>query len=179
MSKSNSNIYRNIALGVRTIKMTEETLRALFKDYLSEQNIHSSGNTTLSKLSTEAGGNLEEVKISDKNIGAFRDTARKYDISYALMQDKTNTPPTWIIFFKADKDSRDCFERAFKEFSEKELTQNQEPIINVENIKAVDIIREKPLKESVPQKDAPNQEHQNHQAHDTPDIEPPFVGEER
>ena len=60
-------------------------------------------------------------------IKAFESTAKKYGIDFALKKDSTETPPRYFVFFKG-RDA-DALTAAFKEFSAKKLTQEQNPSI--------------------------------------------------
>ena len=37
---------------------------------------------------------LDSIEVSDRNIGDFLNTARKYDVDFALKRDKSTSPPT-------------------------------------------------------------------------------------
>ena len=54
------------------------------------------------------------VEVSDRNIGDFLKTARKYDVDFALKRDKSTEPPTYHVFFSAAK--TEDFKRAFSEY---------------------------------------------------------------
>ena len=64
---------------------------------------------------TKQGASLANVEVSGDDIGTFKRTARKYNIDFSLKRDDSETPPKWIVFFRA-KDSQ-AIESAFKEFS--------------------------------------------------------------
>ena len=66
-------------------------------------------------------------RLPEGNIKAFEHTAKKYGIDFALKKDATETPPRYLVFFKG-RDA-DALTAAFKEFSEKKLTQEQKPSI--------------------------------------------------
>lgn len=63
------------------------------------------------------GAGVTNIEITDANIGSFEPYARKYGIDFALKKDATETPPKWLVFFKA-KDA-DAMTAAFKEFTAK------------------------------------------------------------
>ncbi len=72
------------------------------------------------------GASLENIEISSDNIGTFKRTARKHNLSFALKRNNAETPPRWIVFFKA-KDSK-ALEAAFSEYSRSVLKQkNRNP----------------------------------------------------
>lgn len=57
---------------------------------------------------------LDSIEVSDRNIGDFLKTARKYDVDFALKRDKSTEPPTYHVFFSAAK--TEDFKRAFSEY---------------------------------------------------------------
>ncbi|MDL2258993.1 PcfB family protein, partial [Eubacteriales bacterium OttesenSCG-928-K08] len=61
------------------------------------------------------GGTLQNIEIADENIKAFEPVARKYGIRYKLVKDASETPPKWMVFFRA-KDA-DAMTAAFREFA--------------------------------------------------------------
>lgn len=58
---------------------------------------------------------MSDIEITGNNIGDFKRIARKYNVGYALKRDDSETPPKWLVFFKA-KDT-DSLMAAFKEYS--------------------------------------------------------------
>jgi hypothetical protein len=67
------------------------------------------------KSLTKQGASLSNIEISGDNIGAFQKTARKYNVDFALKRDDSESPPKWLVFFKA-KDA-DALTAAFSEYS--------------------------------------------------------------
>ena len=53
--------------------------------------------------------------ILENNIGSFLNTARKYDIDYALKRDSSTTPPTYHVFFETSRSEN--FQKAFSEYA--------------------------------------------------------------
>ena len=43
---------------------------------------------------------LSNIEITNKNIGSFNRTAKKYEIDFALKKDRTKEPPLYYVFFK-------------------------------------------------------------------------------
>ncbi len=82
-------------------------------------------------------GKLENIKITDSNIKDFLQTAKKYDIDFALKKDKSTSPATYHIFFESSHTEN--FKKAFSEyalgikksFDKKSVTQ----VVNREQIK--------------------------------------------
>lgn len=72
---------------------------------------------TFRQLEDKSQSKLENIEITENNIGSFLDTARKYDVDYALRRDKSTEPPTYHVFFSAGKS--DDFKKAFSEYADK------------------------------------------------------------
>ena len=163
MAKQSNDVGEAIMLSMRGAAISGEALQAMLREYLNNRkNIQSEGKTTLAKLAAEAGNKLDNIKISDKNIGDFIYTARKYGISFALKRDSNTNPPTWFVFFKQDKGSKDAMERAFREYANK---QTETPIITTETFDDIDI--EMPHEKDEPAKE----QNQEFEMSDLPDLE--------
>lgn len=67
------------------------------RDFLSGK-MQKSGKKRYGKLAKS--GKLENIKITDSNIKDFLQTAKKYDIDFALKKDKSTSPATYHIFLK-------------------------------------------------------------------------------
>ena len=119
-----------VALSVKGAKLTAEMLQKAIKAMLAqakkqqEKQLH--GKQTLKQLAKQNAG-LSNIEITEGNIKAFEQTAKKYGIDFALKKDSTETPPRYLVFFKG-RDA-DALTAAFKEFSAKKLTQEQKPPI--------------------------------------------------
>ena len=117
-----------VALSVKGAKLTAETLQKAIKAMLAQakkqQEKQPHGKQTLKQLAKQNAG-LSNIEITEGNIKAFEQTAKKYGIDFALKKDSTETPPRYLVFFKG----RDVLTAAFKEFSAKKLTQEQKPSI--------------------------------------------------
>lgn len=115
------------------VKVTKDILKELCQRFLENKQSH--GVKTYGELANH--GKLESIEITENNIGDFLNTARKYDIDFALKRDTSSSPPIYHIFFSSGNSEN--FRRAFHEyvvgmqekFSEKSVSQ----IINREQIK--------------------------------------------
>ena len=58
---------------------------------------------TFKQLENKCKSKLESIEVTENNIGDFLSTARKYDLDFALKRDKSTTPPTYHVFFSANK----------------------------------------------------------------------------
>lgn len=119
-----------VALSVKGAKLTAETLQKAIKAMLAQakkqQEKQPHGKQTLKQLAKQNAG-LSNIEITEGNIKAFEQTAKKYGIDFALKKDSTETPPRYLVFFKG-RDA-DALTAAFKEFSARKLTQEQKPSI--------------------------------------------------
>jgi hypothetical protein len=67
------------------------------------------------KSLAKQGASLTNIEIKSDNIGSFTKTARKYNVDFAVKRDDSESPPKWLVFFKA-KDI-DALTAAFNEYS--------------------------------------------------------------
>ena len=124
---------KTIALSIKATKLTAKLLQAVLKRLLAQakkelekQAAPKKGQQTIRQLMKHNTG-VSNIEITDDNIKAFSDTAKKYGIDFALKKDATETPPRYLVFFKG-RDA-DVLTAAFKEFSAKKLTQEKRPSI--------------------------------------------------
>ena len=119
-----------VALSVKGAKLTAEMLQKAIKAMLAQakkqQEKQPHGKQTLKQLAKQNAG-LYNIEITEGNIKAFEQTAKKYGIDFALKKDSTETPPRYLVFFKG-RDA-DALTAAFKEFSAKKLNKEQKPSI--------------------------------------------------
>jgi hypothetical protein len=115
---------KSVVLTTKAAKLTGRGLAILMFSALRKMRSRNikEGKQTVRQLSK--GGSLESIEISDSNIRAFEPFARKFGVSYALRRDNTETPPRWLVFFRA-KDAA-ALEGAFKAFSAKMVTRGNE-----------------------------------------------------
>lgn len=123
---------KTIALSIKATKLTAEVLQKSIRFMLSQmknelekaQTAQPKGKQTLRQLMKQNAG-VSNIEITESNIKAFEATARKYGIDFALKKDVSETPPRYLVFFKG-RDA-DVMTAAFREFSQKKLTQEQKP----------------------------------------------------
>ena len=111
-----------VALSVKGAKLTAEMLQKAIKAMLAQAKKQQEKQTH-----AKQNAGLSNIEITEGNIKAFEQTAKKYGIDFALKKDSTETPPRYLVFFKG-RDA-DALTAAFKEFSAKKLTQEQKPSI--------------------------------------------------
>ncbi len=107
---------KTIALVIKTAKLDANVLKAAMRMYLNHckqkaQKTH--GKTSVKKLVGEGVG-VSSIEVTDGNIKAFERIAKKYNVDFAVVKDKTTNPPKYVVFFKG-RDA-DVVAQAFKEF---------------------------------------------------------------
>jgi len=107
---------KTVALSIKGAKLTGRLLAKAMRAFLkrAREPTAKHGRQSVKSL-TKHGASLTNIEIPGDDIGTFKRTARKYNIDFALKRDDSETPPKWIIFFKA-KDNV-ALEAAFKEYS--------------------------------------------------------------
>ena len=73
---------------------------------------------------------LSNIEITNKNIGSFNRTAKKYEIDFALKKDRTKEPPLYYVFFKGRDEER--ISMAFNEYSQKILKREEKKSVREE-----------------------------------------------
>lgn len=111
-----SGIRKTIDLSVKAEKITSDILVSAMQEFLNG-NAEKKGRMTFRQLEDKSQSKLENIEITENNIDSFLDTARKYDVDYALKKDKSTEPPTYHVFFSAGKS--DDFKKAFSEYADK------------------------------------------------------------
>ena len=101
---------KTIDISVKAEKITSDVLKSAMQEFLNGRT-EKKGRMSFSQLENKSGGKLDSIEVSDKNIGDFLSTARKYHIDFALKKDKSTNPPTYHVFFSAGK--TDDFKKAF------------------------------------------------------------------
>ena len=138
------DLEKSVALMFRGSRLTGEALKEAIRDYLNNR-AEPKGMISLSSLE-KGGTKLENIQITEQNIGNFLGVARHYGVDYALKRDIATSPPTYYVFFKAN--SAADMKRAFLEYAAKE--QKKENYIQREklfNRQRNDIAKESPQRE--------------------------------
>lgn len=140
---------KTIALSVKAAKLTGTVLKAVLRKFLEEQAKAKQKSKTKSaqpkhgkqtmKQLMEQNTQLTNIEVTDGNIKSFEKVARKYGIDFSLKKDATETPPKYIIFFKA-KDI-DVMTAAFKEYTKDDLKKTNKPSLRKRLAKAVETVR--------------------------------------
>lgn len=101
----------------------------------AKKNVYRPGKKSLNKL-MEEGSDLTNIEITDSNIKSFEKVARKYGIQYSLKKDKSETPPKYIVFFRAKHS--EVMKTAFKEYTDVVLPKSRKTSIRKRLQKAID-----------------------------------------
>ena len=115
---------RSVTLAISTTKLTGRVLKAAITKYLnylkeasrskSSPGVYPKGKQSVKQLVGQ-GQSVDNIEISYRNIKDFDRVARKYGVDYAVKKDRAETPPKYLVFFKA-KDI-DVLKAAFKEYT--------------------------------------------------------------
>lgn len=120
---------KTVALTIKTTKLTGRVLAkavsvALRKMQQARDAPHH-GKQSVKQLARQNAG-MQNIEISNDNIGSFEKYARKYGVDFALKRDN-GSPPKWLVFFKA-RDA-DALTAAFTEFSQDVLKRANRPSV--------------------------------------------------
>ena len=146
---------KTIAISIQAGKLTATVLQKALKKLLAAGKnklaAPTKGKQTLRQLMKQNTG-VSNIEITNDNIKAFEQTAKKYGIDFALKKDVSTQPPRYLVFFKG-RDA-DVLTAAFKEFSAKNLVQDKKPSIKKLLSQAIEKIKQKSLqREKVKTKD--------------------------
>jgi len=121
---------KSVALIIDGAKMSEQVLEKALQKFLEAQKNRSPkmhrGKQTLKQLAGQNAG-LANIEISDKNIKAFTNVAKKYHVDFALKKDTTAEHPRYLVFFKS-RDA-DAITAAFQEFASRKMGRDEKTSI--------------------------------------------------
>lgn len=83
---------KTIDISIKAEKMTADVLKSALREFMSGK-AKKKGRMTYKQLQAKSPSKLDSIEVSDRNIGDFLKTARKYDVDFALKRDKSTTPP--------------------------------------------------------------------------------------
>ncbi|MGN0620289.1 MAG: PcfB family protein [Porcipelethomonas sp.] len=109
-----SGTKKTIDLSIQAEKITSDILKNAMAEFLDGK-AEKKGRMTLRQLEKKSQSKLESIEVTDNNISDFLQTARKYDVDFALKRDKSTSPPTYHVFFSASKN--ESFNKAFSEYA--------------------------------------------------------------
>ena len=134
---------KSVALIVDGVRMSEQVLEKAINAYLDARKnkrpkiYH--GKQSLKQLARQNAG-LANIEITEKNIKAFTQVAKKYHVDFALKKDTTAEQPRYLVFFKS-RDA-DAITAAFQEFTAQKL--HRKPSIR-ERLAQAKVLAEKGL----------------------------------
>ena len=135
---------RTVNLMISTTKLTARTLLNAGRSYLQQRKAAASqGQQSVKSLLRQNRG-VSSVDIEKTGIRDFKKYANKYGIDYAIHKDSSETPPRYLVFFKA-QDS-DALNAAFKEYSASLLSKSKRPSVLAKLHDLVQIAAELPGK---------------------------------
>ena len=139
---------KTIDISIKAEKMTADVLKSALQEFMSGK-AEKKGRMTYKQLQAKSPSKLDSIEVSDRNIGDFLKTARKYDVDFALKRDKSTTPPTYHVFFSAAK--TEDFKRAFSEYVGKGQgkTQKRGEFTREQMQRQAQKIRNKPREQTV------------------------------
>ena len=115
-----------IALAIKTAKLDGKVLQAALRQFMQlyrkKRDTPHRGKQTLKQLMRHGTG-ISNIEITDANIKAFSQTAKKYGVDFALKK----ADDRYLVFFKG-RDA-DVLTAAFREFSAKNLAKEKKPSI--------------------------------------------------
>lgn len=127
---------KTLGIIIECAKMTPEIFAKAVSEMMNNMNnSQPKGRTTLDKLSKT--GKLDNIEVSDSNIGSFTQTAKKYNLTYALkrIQDENGKKQYLVCFQGKDLET---MQRAFKEYSYKQ-THHKETLFSKKKIMDIDM----------------------------------------
>lgn len=121
----------------RELKKAIAKLLAHMKDKKNHPNIPQ-GKQTVKQLAGQGQG-MSSIEITDQNIKDFERVAKKYGVDFAVMKDKHEIPPKYVVFFKG-KDA-DAITNAFKEYTADMVKKAARPSVLAELRKLAELAK--------------------------------------
>ena len=127
---------RTVNLAISTTRLTGRTLVTAFNAWKRHHDAKAKmqtqtddtphGKQTIKELIGQDQG-VSSIPIGSTGIRDFERIANKYGVDYAIVKDKAETPPKFLVFFKA-RDA-DALTQAFTEYSSQQLKMQKKPSI--------------------------------------------------
>ncbi|MCM1529752.1 MAG: PcfB family protein [Alistipes sp.] len=133
---SDREIRKTLGVMVECAKLTPEIFAKAIEDMLKNiSDKNPQGKTSLNKLMKT--GKVDSIEVSDSNIGSFTQTAKKYDLTYALkrVQDENGKKQYLVCFHGKDLET---MQKAFKEYSYKQ-THKKETLFSRKKIAEIQV----------------------------------------
>lgn len=120
---------KTIAIAIKAAKLDGKLLQAALRKFLQiyrkKRDTPHRGQQTLKQLMRHGTG-VSNIEITDANIKAFSQTAKKYGVDFALKK----ADDRYLVFFKG-RDA-DVLTAAFREFSKKKLDKERKPTVRMD-----------------------------------------------
>lgn len=135
---------KTIALVINATKLTGRGLKkAIIKLLEHQKNKKNHPNIPQGKQSVKQlakqGQGMTSIEITDQNIKDFKRVARKYGVDFAVMKDKHQVPPKYVVYFKG-KDA-DAITNAFKEYTSDMVKKAARPSVLAELKKLAELMK--------------------------------------
>ena len=142
---------RTVNLAISTTKLSGRTLIAAFRKFMQHRaNVKAhkaaekpTGEQSVSELLAQNQG-ASSIPIDQTDIRGFKKILDKYGVDYAVTRDAAETPPRFIVFFKA-RDA-DVLTAAFKEYSASLSQKAEKPSVLAQLKKFKEIVMALPKK---------------------------------
>lgn len=127
---------KTIGVIVECAKLTPEIFTKAIEDMMKNlSNKQPQGKTSLNKLMKT--GKVDSIEVNDNNIGSFAQTARKYNLTYALKRvQNENGKKQYLVCFRG-KDL-DTMQKAFQEYSYKQ-THKKETLFSKKKVAEIQV----------------------------------------
>lgn len=135
---------KTVALIISAGKLTGIELKKAIAKLLSHMNDKKNhpnipkGKQSVKQLA-EQGQGMTSIEITDQNIKNFERVAKKYGVDFAVMKDKHEIPPKYVVFFKG-KDA-DAITNAFKEYAADIVKKAVRPSVLAELRKLAELLK--------------------------------------
>lgn len=133
---SDQESRKTLGVIVECMKLTPEIFTKAIEDMMKNlSNKQPQGKTSLNKLMKT--GKVESIDVNDSNIGSFAQTARKYNLTYALkrVQDENGKKQYLVCFHGKDLDT---MQKAFQEYSYKQ-THKKETLFSRKKVAEIQV----------------------------------------
>ncbi len=135
---------KTIALVISASKLTGTELKKAIAKLLSHRKDKQNhpdipqGKQSVKQLAKQGQG-MTSIEITDQNIKDFERVAKKYGVDFAVMKDKHEIPPKYVVYFKG-KDA-DAITNAFKEYTADMVKKAARPSVLAELRKLAELAK--------------------------------------
>lgn len=135
---------KTVALIISAGKLTGRELKKVIVKLLEHQKNKKNhpnipqGKQSVKQLAKQGQG-MTSIEITDQNIKDFERVARKYGVDFAVMKDKHQVPPKYVVYFKG-KDA-DAITNAFKEYTSDMVKKAARPSVLAELKKLAELMK--------------------------------------